>query len=121
LAPSIDKTGVVFGGQCNEIGVVHSTDAASVTPSTLSFFIVSSLKPPDKDSSPPRIPNQWYQGVRSIFNRAARCRRPLRAAGVLHRRFSVGSVAVERPAVDPNCENGTFRRQSISEALAAAM
>jgi hypothetical protein len=79
LAPSIDKTGVVFGDQCNEIGVVQSTDAASVTPSTLSFFIVSSLKPPDKDSPPPRIPNQWYQGVRSIFNRAARCRRPLLA------------------------------------------
>jgi hypothetical protein len=42
----MDKAGIVLGDQRNEIGVAHSTEAASATQITLSFFIVSSLQAP---------------------------------------------------------------------------
>jgi hypothetical protein len=35
----------VLGDQCNETGVAQRMEAASVTPSRLSFFIASSLQP----------------------------------------------------------------------------
>jgi hypothetical protein len=43
-ALSTARDGVVFGDQCNEIGVAHSTEAATAVHSTVSFFIVSSLQ-----------------------------------------------------------------------------
>jgi len=55
-ALSTAREGVVLGDECNEIGVAHSTEAASAVHSTVGFFIASSLQVSRKHNTVPACP-----------------------------------------------------------------